>query len=549
MDIQEEIARVRELLPLKPPADCFDVMIDRGGLSQELLIYSTDWVKEGEAKKRKVKLRCTACGCTSYAEKTLIHSGCWRSGRSEEYGFVHPITSEIHHSHESTVCPNCRCGVDVRHVSYIGHEHCIQCVDVMEVQNVGGYIALIEWRLFKECNKDGVVTYSSRPVEAAVMIGKRFVRYTASGRYFSGYYYLSEWEARKRFDDMFGEVSRAFILPFDNETVWSSNVAISALEEYLSMSKTGMRHPVLYLKLWSKYPSIENLIRSGAQPLVDDCIQNARGFSYYSHRQTFNASAMKIFDFKKSRPHEILGVQKEEFTKVRHMNRDDFVLYKIARASQVEDVDAVLKMARKRGLKDVAEFFSEYPSAPIVKTLHYLDRQEKRCRTAYLISLSYLRDYWNLVKKAQGDIAAEQRYPKDLETEHDRFMARVEEKGDVRLSGKIQERAKKMERWAFSDDELGLMIRPAASHEELITEGKVLNHCVAGYAEDHAEGKTTIFFIRKTEHPDVPFYTLEFQKGKVAQNRGKRNCERTEAVREFENRWLRYLREELKYVG
>ncbi len=60
------------------------------------------------------------------------------------------------------------------------------------------------------------------------------------------------------------------------------------------------------------------------------------------------------------------------------------------------------------------------------------------------------------------------------------------------------------------------MIRPCADENELIAEGKALHHCVANYAQDHAEGKTAIFFIRKTSAPDEPFYTLEFdEKAKV----------------------------------
>ena len=86
------------------------------------------------------------------------------------------------------------------------------------------------------------------------------------------------------------------------------------------------------------------------------------------------------------------------------------------------------------------------------------------------------------------------------------------------------------------------MIRPAASHSELIAEGKALHHCVGGYAKSHADGSTSIFFIRKISAEDTPFYTLEYKNGKVQQNRGNGNCSRTQEVSDFEEEWLEYIK-------
>ena len=47
-------------------------------------------------------------------------------------------------------------------------------------------------------------------------------------------------------------------------------------------------------------------------------------------------------------------------------------------------------------------------------------------------------------------------------------------------------------------------------------EGEFLNHCVESYAQDFADGKTFIYFIRSKENPDCPFYTAEVQKSRHA---------------------------------
>ena len=90
----------------------------------------------------------------------------------------------------------------------------------------------------------------------------------------------------------------------------------------------------------------------------------------------------------------------------------------------------------------------------------------------------------------------------------------------------------------------GIFIRPAETQSELKREGEFLHHCVAGYAERHANGGTAIFFIRRSEEPEVPWYTLELDEKNltVRQNRGKHNCARTEEITEFENLWLEEIK-------
>ena len=73
-------------------------------------------------------------------------------------------------------------------------------------------------------------------------------------------------------------------------------------------------------------------------------------------------------------------------------------------------------------------------------------------------------------------------------------------------------------------------------------EGKLLCHCVGGYAKDHAAGKTSILFIRKIAEPEIPFFTLEYKDGKVNQNRGYKNCDRTKEVIAFEKDWLEHIK-------
>ncbi len=122
----------------------------------------------------------------------------------------------------------------------------------------------------------------------------------------------------------------------------------------------------------------------------------------------------------------------------------------------------------------------------------------------------------------------------------------VKEKENEALSKKINKATEKYVEYSFEDKKTGLLIKPCRSHSELLNEGELLHHCVATYANSVAAGRTCIFFIRKITEPDIPFFTLELRDGKVLQNRGYKNCDRTTEVIVFEKKWLKYIKGVMK---
>ena len=111
-------------------------------------------------------------------------------------------------------------------------------------------------------------------------------------------------------------------------------------------------------------------------------------------------------------------------------------------------------------------------------------------------------------------------------------QAREEAKRFNKLLQKLKKETTDVE--AMNLNIAGLFIRLPNRLEELKTEGEVLHHCVGTYTEKVRKGETTIFFVRKIEEPDKPFYTLEW-KGRVLQCRGSHNCDMTPEVKAFAN--------------
>ena len=143
-----------------------------------------------------------------------------------------------------------------------------------------------------------------------------------------------------------------------------------------------------------------------------------------------------------------------------------------------------------------------------------------------------------LLRNTERDVM----WPQNLERTHDQMQERQKAEAAEKRREAFQQRYERMKKYAFTDGDI--LIRPCGTEEELIAEGKALHHCVASYAERHARGELTIFFIRRKDKPDEPWYTLNFNEKQlsVTENRGKCNCARTDEVRNFENTWLEWMR-------
>lgn len=113
-----------------------------------------------------------------------------------------------------------------------------------------------------------------------------------------------------------------------------------------------------------------------------------------------------------------------------------------------------------------------------------------------------------------------------------------------------ERKAKLEEKYGFELD--GYIIRIPASGEEILNEGRKLQHCVGGYADRHIQGKTTILFMRKVKKPDEPWLTIEMNGNKLVQIHGFKNeglhttkgrfaPDPREVYREFLDTWLDWL--------
>ena len=543
-EVEAEIQRILPLIPTDPPEDSLETILGRGYLKDKRLIYGCEWVyDELEGKNvRKVKVICTECGGEAYLP--YVQSGCGRYGAT--YGFTDPVGDSVTNG-MNCLCPSCGCGTQALNRPAKGHAHPINDHIFLSIHNVEGHLCMLSWHVAKYVDYYGRVFYKADKYEGVVVIGKTMVRIRGYTKFMTALTWLNHWEYTTRADLRMGCFSKDEVIYSSYEETDGTECEKSALVPYLRGEYK--LYPAEYMKLWLKYPNVENMVTAGYDVILNDVISDATGFftNYISQKFEISRVTSKL-DLKKVRPTDILGIEAGDipiamigdygkldfYKRVKKkygikLTGDQLIFCKKQRYGDLFDA---VELAEKNGLR-----------CGFLRLLNYLKKQEAKKITGYdksMVNASHLRDYWDMVAKVYHGIPPELAFPRDLQKAHDEIQDRIKIEENKAVDADIKKRLKDLMRYTMTDDEAGLTIRPAGSYAEFIKEGKLLHHCVARYADTHAKGGTTIFFIRKLSDPDTPFYTLEYKDGEVVQNRGVNNCSRTPEVEAFEARWLEF---------
>lgn len=171
------------------------------------------------------------------------------------------------------------------------------------------------------------------------------------------------------------------------------------------------------------------------------------------------------------------------------------------------------------------------------KFIKNLCRIGQKYPSAYGIAADLLNDYRRMYNRPDIDWYFDGF--SDLTRAHDaigEIKRRQEEERRAMWDKQVAERLKKQEekrkeidenRKQYEYEEDDYIIRLPKDLNELVTEGDKQRICIGGYTTDHAMGDTNLFFLRKKECPDMPFYAIEMNNNKkIIQIHG------------FGNKWL-----------
>lgn len=133
------------------------------------------------------------------------------------------------------------------------------------------------------------------------------------------------------------------------------------------------------------------------------------------------------------------------------------------------------------------------------------------------------KDYLDMAKALGWDMKNDTvKLPKNLHRRHDEAVIEI----NIKLANEGIKLADDsiIKRRAKYNFEMGdYLIRCAVSANEIIREGKTLQHCVGGYAQRHMSGALTICFLRRRDAPHKSLYTIEIQGNRLMQIHGFQN--------------------------
>lgn len=144
-------------------------------------------------------------------------------------------------------------------------------------------------------------------------------------------------------------------------------------------------------------------------------------------------------------------------------------------------------------------------------------------------------------------------FPKNIHQRHNEMVLEAEKERISARQKQVLEKYPKIKRRyralaeKYSAAAAGYIIRPAKDAAEIVTEGRILHHCVGScgdkYLKGHNDGKSLILLLRKASEPEVPFITVEIQEEVVIQWYGAYD---EKPDKEYFDGWLSTYTEELK---
>lgn len=308
-------------------------------------------------------------------------------------------------------------------------------------------------------------------------------------------------------------VKEARILP---ETYWNMKgtfLQYSAMKEFQQVA--GVINPVEYIKRYIRTPQIEILVKTGLIGVVKNLVKCEYGI---------------VADENANRVETFLGIRKERVKQLIE-NEGDIELLEIMQMEKRygqrwtdEQVKQLVEIQINYRQIDMAIKYTT-----IQKILNYISKHAGceygtmcssaigRLRSVTQTYFDYLGMRENLGYDMDNTVYL---FPRDLQVAHNKMIQEYnKQEADKRIRETeekyplIKKHYRRLRKKFYYKDE-NFLIRPARSAGEIVTEGRILHHCVGNneYLDKHNEGYSIILFLRTTKEPEMPYITVEIRK-------------------------------------
>lgn len=198
------------------------------------------------------------------------------------------------------------------------------------------------------------------------------------------------------------------------------------------------------------------------------------------------------------------------------------------------------------------------PKMSFVQIRNYLTRQKGRRKDSISQVLITWQDYLSMAKRIKMDTDDEIVYrTSKLYQRHKEIIQYIEENRLSVTAGELADKYPNINEILSGLDkkyeygnEIFTVLAPHCI-EDILKEGQALHHCIdkkTEYLERINEQETYILFLRKTEQPDKPYYTLEVEPGGVIRQKRTeydRQNKDIEEASEFLKEWQREIQKRI----
>ncbi len=490
-------------------------------------MYPEDWERRARTARHRWGALCTCSQC----EETFIAGYTSKNGSrgivlaegpdGQTYtGYAEPGEDALEIFDGETVqCPYCWSIVELVQKAELRKGRTYQVLQA-EVVNVERYTVLMYWLVQQHIDSTGHDTVQFLP-HAALLIDTDGKLRRFRARRTGCEVREVEWLPCARTRD-------PMQMPYysweaeNNRKIGGWTFAYGPELEGHTGEKTGLEQyigahgcwPGAYLHVWQRFPQVENLMRQGfaraVVDAIDDQLDNAT-----SLRDLNDTPPITWVDWRQMKPHRMLGMDKEAF---REISRQGWSGYDLKIWSRYRfqipggDADTFAACRRKVGSEAVGQLLemvaAGWEDLTPVRVVRYLERQKMLAG-----GVQYLIDYRKMLRSAEMAETTETLWPRDLMAAHERLAEFWGVRGKSSYRVDFNRTAHLYRDLAWTDGELCVVIPQA--EEDLVTEGKVLRHCVGTYGHDHCSGKP-VFFVRKYRRPERSYYTLQIDmRGKL----------------------------------
>lgn len=520
---------------------------------EDYLIYRAGrWTNPLTGIKEKcVDAVCTACG-QSMKLKYVAGPECGLYA-SAPFGFGWYDDGEYCEakSYSDIHCPMCGAKVQALHIGHAAATERFAWPMTLEAR--GAALILYLWRVRRRADKTGFIHWDVIPYEAYVYDQGKAVKWVHWTRTMGGSTcILQKWESRQKLTDTAFDINIVYCPEGIERACMGTCMENSKLAEYMAI-ESEYRFPVTWLRLYQRYPNLENLMTCQAAKLTAGMIAEEKRAASYYRQWNSNTDMLRAMARTKARPWDILRIQKDELAYFTEKEKKDGaerlktvqIMRKAGYRVRAGEEDPVWI---KRDLKSFLE--NGFDPRKVQRYIVHQRRRYPKDNAGYYM----LSDYWSAAEYLHMDLNdPELRWPQRLKNAHDDATGRRQELMDrerkkmaaekaTRRAAGFEKRYTALSRYSWERD--GILIRPARTEQELKDEGKKLHHCVGTYADSHVEGRSSIFFIRRASDQDQPWYTLNLDDKSltVKMNLGNHNCKTTDEVKAFEEAWIAWVR-------